>query len=454
MTAAEVIAVVDRLKLMPPVGFYFGMVMLVPIVQTTYIFSQAMPICLGLLVVAGAFEVRSTASLLGATRAPLFCAAIAFAAYAMLSCLWSPAVADTLIKGAGFGAVAVAALVGAQLARLAGTPSFAIPAKGIVAGLAAAMVYVSVETATDQWITRTAMTYWPSLQLRFVGKHISVVDNIVVFVSDGFMNRPTAVVSLLLFPGWLVARATLAKGLQWTYAVLSALFIALVLAKSRHQSSQLAILAGGTIAVLAATQYRAAWRLVLTAWCLAVLSFPLVAVGLHKAGLHNADWLFTSARARVVIWKTTVDRIGAHPILGAGAAATELNVRSDRMRAAGEIIEKGPFDPNEHWGGRHAHNIYLQTWFELGLVGVLLLLQAGLSVLTSVNKLDSAIRPWALGGFATVAAMLGFSYGLWQVWFLSAIAVAFVLSVFGIEGGNALVIARQRNGAEHRMVSQ
>ena len=73
--------------------------------------------------------------------------------------------------------------------------------------------------------------------------------------------------------------------------------------------------------------------------------------------------------------------------------------------------------------GHHAHNIFLQTWHELGAVGALLLAVAGAAVVLLIFCLPIPAQPFAAGAFAAFAIVGAFAWGMWQSWFMCAVAL-------------------------------
>ena len=109
-----------------------------------------------------------------------------------------------------------------------------------------------------------------------------------------------------------------------------------------------------------------------------------------------------------------MQRIGLKPWIGIGADATPA-----AKEFADELEVKDAGFPVST--GRHAHNAYLQVWYELGGIGALLLLAAGLAVLGVIATLPAGLVPWALAQAATTAIMAASSFSIWQVWFLASI---------------------------------
>ena len=67
----------------------------------------------------------------------------------------------------------------------------------------------------------------------------------------------------------------------------------------------------------------------------------------------------------------------------------------------------------------HAHNIYLQTWYELGVCGAALLSIFGLGILLRIGQLPERTFAFGLATFASGAMLASSSSGLWQLWFLA-----------------------------------
>jgi O-antigen ligase len=157
--------------------------------------------------------------------------------------------------------------------------------------------------------------------------------------------------------------------------------------------------------------------------CLAVV--PLTMVG-HGLGLHNAKWLPVSAQHRFVIWNFTAEQTLKSPLIGVGAEMTYVlgqRVKPPTDKMPGELFARRL--------NRHAHNAYLQTWFELGLVGALLLAALGLAILRRIDKLPSYTRIYGFAMFASGAVLASSSYGMWQIWFMALYGMAVPMFALG-----------------------
>jgi O-antigen ligase len=209
------------------------------------------------------------------------------------------------------------------------------------------------------------------------------------------------------------------------------LSLALVLATigtvliSQHETSALALAFGALAFAIAIASRRLAFAVVVTGWVAAfILVLPLAHYAYSGLNLQRATWLPFSAQARIVIWKYTASQIPQARFLGVGAGSTEP---LDQKR--GEVVTI-PGDPIALRTARHSHNIFLQTWYELGGIGAFLLLSAGLVVIGAIQNMRVPVQPYGLAAFATMAAMSASSWSLWQEWFLSTVALSAVICMF------------------------
>jgi O-antigen ligase len=92
------------------------------------------------------------------------------------------------------------------------------------------------------------------------------------------------------------------------------------------------------------------------------------------------------------------------------------------------------FAPGSDFGlptGMHSHNDYLQTWYETGAVGALMLLVIGLLVLSSLARSSMQVQPYLYASFATSALLGGMSFSLWQPWFMASFGLTAVFAMLG-----------------------
>lgn len=168
-------------------------------------------------------------------------------------------------------------------------------------------------------------------------------------------------------------------------------------------------------------------------WCSACLLVIPIVVALHQTDLHKKSSLgFTSARHRIVIWNTTAAKVWKSPILGIGADATatltEVEAKQN-LAETGNLPRDGQFEAS---AARHAHNVFLQVWYELGAVGALLFMAVGLAVLALIARVNATAQPALLAHFAAVVGLMSFSYSVWQLWFQGAIGLGIMAMTLAV----------------------
>jgi len=370
------------------------------------------------LVIGLALATRRLQALRVDISAPLV-AITAFGVWSILSALWS---ADPIASATKplyiLGGAAGLALLGAILTET--RRDLLVPiAYGVLIGFAIGATFQAIETVSNQAITRAVYNIAPFTRAG-QEKHIVLTDGMVTAISETNINRRAAIVTLLSLPMALLAVGVLQGAVRRLALGGLAVLAAITLIASGHQSSQLAILLGAAALALAVVTRTWALRLVAVAWIAATLLIVPIALGLHAAGLHNPDsGVFRTARMRIVIWHHTAEKVMAAPVLGVGADATPNTKAGELMHdefvgADGDRFRKG---------ARHAHNAYLQVWYELGAVGALLFAALGVAVVTAIGRANLMAQPFLLAQMATTAGMIASSYSIWQLWFQAAIGL-------------------------------
>jgi hypothetical protein len=369
----------------------------------------------------GAWVTRPQWRAAGLPLSGLALALIGFAAWSLLSASWSVAPLASLTKPLFLiaGVIGLTALF--DLARRCEPDMLAAVAHGILLGFFGGAALVSIEILTDQAITQWFMNTFGKLREGY-DKHLVMKDGVVVHVSDGNINRRATMVTMLIVPaGLLLATVTGGRAKRLGITLLVAV-CAILLAASTHQSSQVAILAGAIAFGLA--QVSALWtsRAISVAWCASCLLIVPLVLFLHNANLHKNNAVFNSARHRVVIWNATAEGVKKAPLLGIGADATakQTEIRMKAEEASGTIVKDGTYDVTT---ARHAHNVFLQVWYELGAVGAVMFMLAGLAALGLCMKAPAIAQPYLLAQFATVSGMIAFSFSIWQLWLQGAIGL-------------------------------
>lgn len=352
----------------------------------------------------------------------------AFLAYATASALWAQMPLLTLEKTLIASAIALGSGFLIRVFYAEARRNVLHIAEGLWIGLLVGVVYFLIEQMTGQAIK---LWLYNALQLQPGAlrppDYFQWAGDRLIAISPQDLTRNTAPVMAFLWPAILAAGATATtvtgRAIPWLLFVLSLL----VVMQSMHETSKLAVVISA--AAFLATRYalhlsvRAA-RVVWIAACLAVV--PL-SIGAHRLGLHQAPWLQPSAQHRIEIWNHTATETLKSPFFGIGAnmmyALHPGMVRSNLPDARNPRSTQVP----------HAHNVYLQTWLELGGVGAALLCLIGLALIERIRKLGPQLAPFAMATFASCATLAATSYGMWQIWFMA---------MFGLTGVIFAIAAR------------
>jgi O-antigen ligase len=348
-------------------------------------------------------------------NAALF-ALLAVSAYAGLSAIWAAdpeaalskcglLLATTLVVFAA--SAAIPTLDAGQVRRAS---------QAFIAGAFCAAGFVAIELFSDGAITRAAMNTFPAFRPERA-KHVTIHHDKVTKINLSEFNQDIAILALLLWPG-LLALKVLDGPRRKLLTVLFFLALAVPIAISEHDSSQVGLVASLLILVLAWMNPRAVVRGLAIAWCLGfALVIPLDFLA-FKADLHQAKWLPMSARARIIIWEYTAERVLEKPFLGIGADSTPAMMTKPKNPAdkpKGFVIRRTT--------GQHAHNLFLQSWYELGVLGVILAAIAGAAVALRILLLPAAAQAYGAACFTMVAVIAAFAWGMWQIWLICAVGL-------------------------------
>ena len=350
---------------------------------------------------------------------------LGLAGWAAVSIAWAADRGEAINKAALLAAFATATAVAATALVEARRDLLQRAGRAALAAFAVGLIYLGVEEITGQGLKRLLFLALPFA--RPDTRHIVGNDGDAVF-AEYFHNRNIAAATLALWPMLLIARHVV-EPRQFRAVIAGIAAIALVtLAFSQHETSILALAASSIIGVAVLAAPRLGLGLLAAGWLAAtLLVVPMATWGLRTAELHKAEWLPHSARHRIVLWGYTAEQIQHRPLHGIGAASTKaLDVRR------GPHVETFPGTRFGWRSGTHAHNVYLQIWYELGAIGALLLCGAGLAAIQALSRLPPAVLPAAAATMTAAVVMGASSWGLWQAWFLGAFAMSGMLLLIGI----------------------
>jgi O-antigen ligase len=362
---------------------------------------------------------------------PSMAACLALAIYVFLNASWSADPTTGFRKAAVFASLVLMSFAAAHAATLLDRQTYCRIGLFFAAGVLAGALFVLAELLTHGITTSFAMNWIPIL-FPHSPNNIHVALGQTVSVNLDQLNRNVGIVILNLWPGLLALQSL--KGPVRTTAI-SVLFLTIgaVVSLSSHAASQVALLGSTSVVIVMWYWPRYVVRALTIAWCLSfVLVIPASLLAYHS-GLHMETWLPDTARQRIIIWQYTAEQGLKHPWVGVGVDSTP--VLNQQQSAAGIDQPEGFLFPRSL--GSHAHNIYLQSWFELGAIGALLFAVAGAAVISLITLLRAPVQPFAAGTFAAFAIVAAFSWSMWQVWFMCASALLpFYLRVFAAAGAN------------------
>jgi O-antigen ligase len=341
-----------------------------------------------------------------------------FAGLVFLSAIWSADINATLKTACTFTLYLVATLIVCRGFVLESPEMFERLAAVVPWAAAGGAVFLIFEFLTGSELQKLLFTYVP-IARPDSAQHIGIEAGRVTLLVPDELNRSVAFLNLILWPSIaiLMGRHCRAAAVGLAALVVAATFL------SPNETSWIAITCGALVLVVGLRCLRLSLGIVIGGWLVAtLLVLPLVGQA-YSARLHMAEWLPVNGRARIIIWAATAEKFRNRPWLGVGAHGTRAlaeDVKNPEQRP-GHVIE---------WRtGRHAHNIFLQTWYELGVVGALLLAMTGLSMLRWIGRLPSDQAPYLLATFASASAIGAFGWGMWQPWLMAAGCVTGVLAV-------------------------
>lgn len=360
-----------------------------------------------------------------------------FLGFALLSAMWAMKPLSTIsavILASGY--IAICLIASTELVRIPRPLAYHV-AEGLWLGLAIGAVYLAIEILSNQAIRiffykffeMTISPLRPPTQFTWDGSTL-------VGISPADLTRSIAPIPPLLWASLLALRTTAPFGQARLWSWLLFGLCVFVVAISAHETSKIAIVVGASI--FAVSRWRAAVsdRALKLFWVLACLVVVPATLALHRIDAQSQIDLQYSLRHRIVIWNHTAEQALKVPIIGIGAKM--MYYRHREWTELDEVtVRNQTFDVRSP----HAHNIYLQTWLKLGVVGATLLTLTGLAIIERLGKLHQTAVPYAHASFVSLMVLGAGSYGMWQAWFiamfaLSAIAFAACLRVSVSDGDN------------------
>jgi O-antigen ligase len=336
-------------------------------------------------------------------------------AYLFVNATWSLDPGRAVGKAAWFAGVVLLTYASCRALRTWEREQMRVAVNSFLIGLATGTAFVLFQIATDALLTRLLYNVLPFTRPDSA-KDLVLQNGHVIKIKAFELNRNVAVL-LLMFWSALLCLGQL-KERRWRVLAIAGLCVAAAasIILSEHEASKAGLLFSVIAFALALPWPKIMRRLIWVGWCLAfILVIPLVLTA-FKADLHQAEWLPLSARARVILWAYTAEQIPKAPLLGIGLTSTrkmdlDPEARLEMIKPKGYVYA---------WrAGSHAHNEFLQSWYELGVIGVLLLMAAGSSVILAVGRLPEPTQPYVLAEITAFVMIAAFSWGMWQSWLMA-----------------------------------
>ncbi len=350
-----------------------------------------------------------------------------FILYGMVSATWAADTQLAMYKTSLVLVIALGTLIIVNLLAHESRGDLLHMGEGLWIGLTIGLVYFLIEELTDSAI-KIALINAAGLGPHDVSplRNYEWKNGSLVAIWQGSLARNATPITPILWPTVMAVQGTL-SGSRRMFAVGAIVSLAAaVVFLSMHETSMVAFVVGLVAFALARAWPRLTGHLIATAWIIACLVVVPSAMLAHRFDLHNATWLQDSARHRIIIWNFTATQTLKSPIFGVGATSTYV--------IGPKLSKEVPQLPDEAFErtlSRHAHNLYLQTWYELGLLGAVLFALAGLSIIQQIRRLAANLQPYAYATFASSAAVAASSYGMWQTWFVAVFGFCAALFALG-----------------------
>lgn len=222
-------------------------------------------------------------------------------------------------------------------------------------------------------------------------------------------NRTASVVSLFLWPALIV----LIMQRKWIYAGVLTLATVWLGSLTESGASMVGLGAGFTAFMIVWIVGKAGIRGLALLISAGIVLTPLIVIGAHSMPLL-ADAI-EGANAfghRMRIWQFAIERAFENPVFGLGLdAARHLSTGGSDIGANADLMPL------------HPHNIPVQIWLELGLVGAVLAAAffAIAGLLISRIQIDRLSLGLVAGHAVCAVIIIGLSYGAWQWWWLSTL---------------------------------
>ena len=275
-----------------------------------------------------------------------------------------------------------------------------------VAILAFAVLLCS-EVLTDQYIHRYLVNDI-GMSMSIPNYYDTAGDRIRVLLQ--FLSQHMATLSYLFWPTLLAIVLTFGKS-RFIFMFAFSVLTAYAVWNSDNQTAMLSLCLGAALFALAWQLPRLAIGVAAVTWIAATIAIvPLTYVVHDVLQLQLNPHIPASGQARFPIWYEVASRVGEQPYIGHGVVSLQA------------LVLSGNGFLGEH---AHAHNVFLQTWYETGILGSLLLLACALVLLVRLYHYPRRFVCYGVATLATVSiSFVTTAWELWVPWHLGAVALA------------------------------
>lgn len=233
------------------------------------------------------------------------------------------------------------------------------------------------------------------------------------------LNRTAVIIALFLpIVGYISCQSRILMRAVGVFVIILGVFS---IFESDSESAKLAVcISVCALVFILLTWTINGWRILGSGIVAATLTMPLAVI--FAAQSINSDMLealgLPNQFVRLQIWEAFSHRVLENPIFGHGIQAS-FNAQSFYTGSNPDILYGLSFV--------HPHNIALQIWFELGLIGVTLtcgLLTLLFHKMAGVRSLAAASGMVYASTVFTIAIV---SHGAWQAWWWAAVGVIPIL---------------------------
>ena len=254
-----------------------------------------------------------------------------------------------------------------------------------------------------------------------------------------YYNRISVILSFLIWPMiWRLFKGTAIEKVFLTIAITLSFLTIFTL---QNAASKVVLISG---IIIFASSYIMP-RILPWLICGVTVFYMLVAPFVHK----NIDPMqvvnitvskkMISFHHRLLIWEFVSQRIFEKPILGHGFDAMRKEHKFGNLKREWETYINKQVDPYPSLGisqklhdlnmPYHAHNLSLQVWYELGIIGVIL--AAALLIIAAKNislmQLKSKDAGMVNACFAGIILIMHSSFDIWQTWWVSICIIIITL---------------------------